>query len=132
MPRRPDTGQRRRAKTAVHFLNEGDGFVVRGTLDVQEALALAVAEFDNCECYQYDEMLAGVAPPRPGIGDPELDSAAVQEMADRCHEWLATARPGLYRMNIAPPGDREAYDVMWWLARCSRPGRGVWQGVEFR
>lgn len=121
-----------RPSTAVHFFTEGDGFVVRGTLDPHEALALAVAEFDECEQWEYDAMLAGVAPPRPGINDPEIDPDAVREMADRCHEWLATARPGLYRMSIAPPGDREAYGVVWWLASCSKPGRGVWRGVEFR
>lgn len=119
-----------RAKTAVHFFTEGDGFVVRGTLDVHEALALAVAEFD--EPADYDDMLAGVAPPRPGIADPELDPDAVQEMADRCHEWLATARPGLYRMRPAGRGDRDAYGVTWWLERASERGPGTWRGVEFR
>lgn len=39
----------RRSKYAVHFLVE-DGFVVRGTLDPHEALALAVGEDDHFSC----------------------------------------------------------------------------------
>jgi hypothetical protein len=117
--------------TAVHFFHDGDGFVVRGTLDPQEALALAVAELD--EHYPYGDLLYGVAPQHAGQRDDyEIEPAAVAAMADRCHEWLRTARPGLYRMRPASTSDRDAYGVAWWLQQATQRGRGVWQGVEFR
>lgn len=122
----------RRPKTAVHFFTEGDGFVVRGTLDPHEALALAVAELDQND--QYFDLLWGVTPPATMSRMPDhyvIDPEAVAVLAGRCHEWLADARPGLYRMNIASHADREDYGVSWWLGRCSKPGPGVWSGVYF-
>jgi hypothetical protein len=128
------TTARKRSKFAVHFFTEGDGFVVRGTLDPHAALALAVAQFGEGEEYLYEDMLAGVAPPRPGIepDDYEIDPDAVAAMADRCHEWIATARPGLYRMNVASAVDEDCYHVSWWFAWASQRGPGVWQGVLFQ
>lgn len=120
----------RRPPTAVHFFTEGDGLVVRGTLDPQEALALAVAELD--EHYPYEEMLFGVSP-AASLGYQEdgyeVVPEAVAAVADLLHGWLAGARPGLYRMNVAPRADREDLGVSWWLATAREPGPGVWRGV---
>lgn len=121
----------KRSRFAVYFLKEDGGFVVRGTEDPHAALALAVAEFD--EQYPYDDMLAGVAPPMPGIepDDYEIEPDAIAEMADCCHQWIATARPGLYRIRVANPSDQETYGVSWWLNQASKRGPGVWLGVQF-
>lgn len=115
---------------AVHFLSDG-GFVVRGTMDVHEALALVVDDEGFDERFDFD--LAGVAPPRPGIEGPDYKIApeAVAQMADRCYEWIKGAKPGLYRMNPASIGDREDERITWWLRPVDSPGRGVWRGVLF-
>lgn len=111
-----------RSKYAVHFFTEGDGFVVRGTHDPHEALAWAVAEDDRFELSFWAAEMAR----RDNSGeDPSLEDIAA--LGDLCHELIATARPGLYRMNVAQPGD----EVSWWLMPADKRGPGVWQGVEF-
>lgn len=116
-----------RAKFAVHFFNEGDGFVVRGTLDPHMALALAVAEdeFDD----RYDHLLIA-ARPRPGISDPEPTPETIADLAEVLHEWLSRAKPGLYRFTPANAAERDDY-ISWWLKPVNTPGRGVWRGVWF-
>ncbi|WP_326474816.1 hypothetical protein [Actinophytocola sp.] len=113
-------------------MSEGD-ILVRGTEDPMRALELLVAHLD--EDYRGDDMLAGVAPPRPGIepDDYELDPAAIQAMADWCHTLLANARPGWYRKIHCLPhseGDWEGWS--WQLGYANGPARGAFQGVYFR
>jgi hypothetical protein len=81
---------------------------------------------------RYGAALCGVAPHcECGTPECETDPDAVTNMANRCNRLLATAKPGLYRMNPASERDREDEGVTWWIRQVTEPGRGVWQGVEF-
>lgn len=111
----------RRSTTGVHFYLE-DGFLVRGTLDPVTALGLAVDHDDSFEI-RYDAADCG----RRDDTDPGPDEVAA--LADLCHELISTARPGLYRINVAGPDHWDGY--AWFTGRATRPGRGVFEGVEF-
>jgi len=121
----PEQTQRKRAKTAVHFFRDNGSIIVRGTLDPQVALCLAM---DEDEEPYVDDLMYKVARPRPGVGDPEPDAEHVQRFGDHLHELLRTARTGLYRMNVCRPGEEYA----WWLMPVDARGHGVFEGVEFQ
>lgn len=111
-------------KYAVHFYME-DGFLVRGTLDPCTALGWAVAEDDKFEVYY-----SAVDCARRDDSGTDPSPERIADLADLCHELIGTARPGLYRVNIA---SRDHYDgYAWFTGRVSKPGRGVFEGVEFR
>jgi hypothetical protein len=110
-----------RSKYAVHFLIE-DGFVVRGTLDRHEALAMAVGDDDNFELRYWAAEMA-----RRDDSDDDPTPEQVRALANLCHELISNARPGLYRWSIAQPRD----DARVWLMPADERGPGVWQGVEF-
>lgn len=119
-----------RSKYSVRFFVDDYGFVVRGTLDPHQALALAVADEDFDERYSY--ALCGVARECPyGEPDCQLDPDAVEAMAERCTRLIGNAKPGMYRWSPASIGDREDEGITQWLRKVSTPGRGVWQGVAF-
>jgi hypothetical protein len=129
----PTDMTRTRTCYGVDAMSEHD-WLVRGTDDPMRALELIVGELD--EVWWGDEMLGGVAPPRPGIepDDYELEPTAIQAMADWCHTMLATARPGYYRKNPVAPNSwvGECEGWTWMLGYADGPARGAFLGVYFR
>lgn len=114
---------RSRTKTAVHFYVE-DGFLVRGTLDPHEALALAVAHEDYFEARYY------VAECTRRDDDEENPLPEdVLYLGDLCHRLITEARSGLYRIVPAHPDDDE---YKWWTRQADVRGPGVFEGVEFQ
>lgn len=111
-PRRSDTPRKR--KIIASICGEG-GALVKGTLDPQIALKYAVEQIG-------DEWLGLYALRNE---DNPQDDARV--LGDRLHQWLADARPGLYRWVPAQPGD----DYRCWLWPAERPGRGAFEAVAF-
>lgn len=116
--------KRVRTKTAVHFFSDTGTFIVRGTLDPQVALRLAMEEDE--EPY-VDDLMYKVARPRPEMDDPAPDADHIHRFGDHLHALLQSARPGLWRVNVCRPGDE--YD--WWLMPADARGPGVFEGVEF-
>ncbi|ACU39379.1 hypothetical protein [Actinosynnema mirum] len=113
------------APIAVHFFEE-DGFLVRGTLDPREALRLAVAHDEDFEIAYQTAAEAGRDPDRPGATPLP---ATVDELADLCHDLLAEARPGLYRIVPARPNN---HGYSWFCHTARERGLGVFEGVMFR
>lgn len=115
----------KRAKTAVHFFRDTGSFIVRGTLDPQVALCIAM---DEDEDVYIDDLMYKVARPRRGLDDPAPDPEHVQRFGDYLHALIASARSGLYRMNVCRPGEEYA----WLLEPAAARGPGVFEGVEFQ
>jgi hypothetical protein len=115
----------KRSKNAVHFYLE-DGFLVRGTLDPQEALKLAVAHDDDFTERYWAAEEAGRMTDEP---DENPNPDAITALANTCHELLADARPGLYRIVPAPRDDDE---YTWFCRPASTRGPGVFEAVSFQ
>ncbi|ALG07634.1 hypothetical protein [Kibdelosporangium phytohabitans] len=109
-------------RTAVHFFIE-DGFLVRGTLDPHKALALAL---DDGDPYQFGYACEMAARPEYETEQPTVDE--VRDLGDLMHTYLSGAKPGLYRIVPAPPGDDE---YSWVMHPVDERGRGVFEGVVF-
>lgn len=122
------------SKREVHFYVE-DGFLVRGTLDPHEALALAVGNDDDFELRYWaaeEAMRCQDCTPdgkscNSCDGDPPAETVAI--LGDLCHELIRTARPGLRRVVPAP---RDCDDYRWFVHPADARGRGVFESVEFR
>lgn len=123
----PDT----RSPLVAYSMAEGD-WLVRGTLDPVTALSAVTDEMQ--ERYDTEELLWGVSPKefdgQRVYGD--LDPSAVVVLADRLHEMVAAARPGLYRILPVGPHSASAFEGWSWaLGYASARGRGVFEGVCF-
>lgn len=97
--------------------------LVRGTLDPMEAVRIYVDRLNELDF----DVLYGVL---PDGGDP--DPFAVQCMADRLHDMLATARPGLYRKIHCLPSSLLYDECSWQIGYAKAKGPGVFEGVYFR
>lgn len=109
----------KRAKTAVHFMDEG--VLVRGTLSPQRALRLAVEADEGFRIIRnYDGAWPGL---------DEVDPEDVRRLGDHLHALMAEARPGLYRFVPARPDDWNGFS--WYVHPASGRGPGVFEAVEF-
>lgn len=115
----------------VDAMYDGE-WIVRGTLDPAEALGAVIGEWDG---ERDDSMFEGVSPEtwRGGRFYGPLDLEAVQEMADWCHDMIASAESGWWRKVHCLPNS-EGYDDGWtWQLLPAREGsRGAFRGVYFR
>lgn len=90
--------------------------VVADGYEPHAALAFAVSELD--EFQEFCKL--------PEVEDENEPGA---EIGDALTTWLAEAKPGLYRMNVCAPDHPDGYG--WMLAKRSRRGPGVFEGVLF-
>lgn len=125
-----DAMRKKTAPYRAHVLGDGETMVVRGTMDVHQALAWLVeadqagreewtAPWDGFgDILRHDHLFEGEGMIRP---------KQVAMLGDAMQAMVRSARAGWWRFNVVPPGGEYKY----MLYPASGPGRGNWQGVEF-
>lgn len=108
-------------------LDHGESVLVRGTLDVHEALRAWADELDDGVIYDGFYDCAGV--PRAGI-DPEgweAEPKDVVAFGDHVHDMISTAHVRYFRFRPAQPDD----EYRFWCDNGTRGQRGSFPGVWF-
>lgn len=130
---------RPRPPAAYPFRDDRE-FVVRGVETAEEALAVALDEYDTEIgewIAEYDEPLSDLFDEDIEAADTRADDDLDRRVAERVRELAPTylmARPAQwYRFNPCHPSSCwDPFDAphAWHLGEANGPGRGNWRGVR--
>lgn len=111
----------------VYSMDDGGSVLVRGTLDIHEALREWADVLDDV---LYDAWFdcASRDPDDPAWTPPPEQ---VNQFADHVNDMLTTARAHYWRFRPTSPSEREAYGWTYWLDHGTQGRRGSFPGVEF-